>query len=359
MSHSSVSALAAAAIRPSSHSSRKHPLLHLNIPPSTTFMTASSSPALSTPPTPPYSPPLPKSKQPLPPSPSPASRRLADPRIAAISHPSLTSRYSLPAPSPEQSPAAPSSPLVMSDIHDIFTTLAHKERRVLEAREMLEAAELDLESFRHQWSTVLTAAAAEAQEMIQVSVKSKRDSFREQTADTPKERSTEEPRSPFIPTKLVLSLRRRSIDLNHKYKRRSRNLHVNSEIKPNFALDETGPQSAPLPQLTTHIPPTNTASLLGAVSTPNQIYSLTDTPTSPELPSFSPVSIAASHTLMPASPDFDSCFMSRYLTTITASPRLTTSSLGIYLIRPLPLPLSLSYPFSPLRMSTWMNNTLV
>lgn len=67
--------------------------------------------------------------------------------------------------SPALSDEGGASPYILqaqNDLQGIFTTLAHKERRLLEAREQLKAAEKDLSQFKSQWDTVLGPESSEA-----------------------------------------------------------------------------------------------------------------------------------------------------------------------------------------------------
>ncbi|KAF5093651.1 hypothetical protein D0Z00_003947 [Geotrichum galactomycetum] len=67
--------------------------------------------------------------------------------------------------SPALSDEGGASPYILqaqNDLQGIFTTLAHKERRLLEAREQLKAAEKDLSQFKSQWDTVLGSESSEA-----------------------------------------------------------------------------------------------------------------------------------------------------------------------------------------------------
>lgn len=64
-----------------------------------------------------------------------------------------------------------------TDLQDIFVTLAHKERCLLEAREQMLAAEKDLQQFKQQWSSVLSGdedSTMLTQEILQNSLASPR-----------------------------------------------------------------------------------------------------------------------------------------------------------------------------------------
>lgn len=66
--------------------------------------------------------------------------------------------FSPPSSAPMSDDGSMPSPYIFetqTDLQDIFVTLAHKERRLLEAREQMVAAEKDLEQFKSQWNSVL------------------------------------------------------------------------------------------------------------------------------------------------------------------------------------------------------------
>ncbi|KAF5092472.1 hypothetical protein D0Z03_002842, partial [Geotrichum reessii] len=81
----------------------------------------------------------------------------------ASNEPELELDYSLCF-SPTLSDEGGASPYIhqaQNDLQGIFNTLAHKERRLLEAREQLMAAEKDLNQFKSQWDSVLGPDSAE------------------------------------------------------------------------------------------------------------------------------------------------------------------------------------------------------
>ncbi|CAN6655154.1 hypothetical protein TRVA0_028S00188 [Trichomonascus vanleenenianus] len=57
----------------------------------------------------------------------------------------------------ELSPGSCASPYIFTqpNLQDVFITLAHKERRVLEAKEELAIAERELQAFKYEWRNVL------------------------------------------------------------------------------------------------------------------------------------------------------------------------------------------------------------
>lgn len=75
--------------------------------------------------------------------------------------------FSPPSSAPMSDDGSMASPYIFetqTDLQDIFVTLAHKERRLLEAREQMVAAEKDLEQFKSQWNSVLNGLERPSQE---------------------------------------------------------------------------------------------------------------------------------------------------------------------------------------------------
>lgn len=97
---------------------------------------------------------------------------------------------------------------LQTDLQDIFTTLAHKERRVLEARELLVSAEKDLQQFKHQWNDVLCGnpeTKQQTQELLQLQITTTpRKPVSQRASLSMSERHSV---SPVTPPQLVLSLR--------------------------------------------------------------------------------------------------------------------------------------------------------
>lgn len=172
----------------SSTTSSHQQLHHLNLPPYSPSPSAPQSPILRS-----YRSPSPTLKYSRPQSPIFKNHHRAMSSISSTLsssssvYPQQSSRFTFPPPTPDpisQSDHAPeldysfsfspslssapsansddsslNSPYILqsqTDLQDIFTELAHKERRLLEAREQLLAAEKDLKHFKHQWNSVLS-----------------------------------------------------------------------------------------------------------------------------------------------------------------------------------------------------------